>query len=92
MKQQMMEAQLMFDDSKSRDLAVVELAKHGFNVENLDWVDEYKGVILSSTVWIKVRGVSELDQHKFFDEMHHLAARMGGECLEAGYADPSPVA
>jgi hypothetical protein len=68
MKQQM-EAELVFDHPDARDLAVAELTKLGFNVEILDWVDEHEGVVLSSTVWIKVRGASELDDHEFFHEM-----------------------
>jgi hypothetical protein len=83
-----MEAELMFDHPNGRDLAIAELAKHGFEVEILDWVDEWEGVVLSETVWIKVRGVSELDEHEFFHGMALLAERFSGDVLEAGLADP----
>jgi hypothetical protein len=91
MKRQM-EAELMFDHPNGRDLAVAELTKLGFNVEILDWVDEYEGVLLTPTVWIKVRGVSELSQDEFMTEMGHLAEQFGGDCNEAGFADPQSAA
>ena len=91
MKQQM-QAELMFDHPNGRDLAVAELTKLGFNVEILDWIDEDEGVVLSSTVWIKVRGASELDQDKFFDEMNAFAGQFGGEVIEAGLQFPPPQA
>jgi hypothetical protein len=47
---QRMEAELMFDHPNGRDLAIAELAKHGLEVEILDWVDEWEGVVLSETV------------------------------------------
>lgn len=77
MKQQM-EAELIFDHSNGRDLAVAELTKQGFDVEILDWVDEYEEIVLSPTVWIKVRGASELDENEFLAEMGHLAQRFSG--------------
>jgi hypothetical protein len=85
MTTQRMEAELMFDNEGSRDRAIVELTKRGFDIELLDWVDEYEGVALTPTVWIKVRGASELNDDQFFDEMHRFAAQFSGECLEAGY-------
>src|SRR5215472_5476701 len=72
MKQQM-EAELLFDCPDARDRAIVELTKRGFDVEILDWVDEYEGVLLTPTVWIKVRGASEDTEDEFFAEMHELA-------------------
>jgi hypothetical protein len=85
-----MAAELMFDHPNDRDLAIAELTKFGFNVEILDWVDAHEGIVFSDTVWIKVRGASELDQDEFFDAMAHLAKRFGGDCIEAGLADPQP--
>ena len=87
MKQQMF-AELLFDHPSGRDLAVAELTKQGFDVEILDWVDEHEGVVLTPTVWIKVRGASELDDHEFFNEMMHLAEQFSGDVVEAGFADP----
>ena len=49
-----MEARLLFNDPNGRDLAIAELTKRGFEVELLDAVDEWEGVVLSPTVWIKV--------------------------------------
>jgi hypothetical protein len=85
---QRMEAELLFDHPAGRDLAVVEFTKLGFDVEILDWVDRYEGVVLSPTVWIRVRGASELGEHEFFNEMAHLAEQYGGDVVEAGLADP----
>jgi hypothetical protein len=87
MKQQM-EAELIFDHPNGRDLAVAELTKQGFDVEILDWVDDYEGIVLSPTVWIKVRGASELDEHEFLAEMGHLAQRFSGDVIEAGLQFP----
>jgi hypothetical protein len=91
MKQQM-QADLMFDHPDSRDRAIAELTKRGFDVELLDWVDEYEGATLTPTVWIKVRGASELDENEFFDEMQHLAAQFNGEVEEAGLQFPPAAA
>jgi len=86
---QRMEAELIFDHPDGRDLAVAELTKQGFDVEILDWVDECEGVIVSPTVWIKVRGASELGEYEFFNEMARLAQQFSGDVVEAGYADPA---
>ena len=85
---QKMEAELIFDHPAGRDLAVAVLKKQGYEVEILDWVDEYEGAILTPTVWIKVRGSYEGSDHEFFDEMGDLARRFSGDVVEAGFADP----
>ncbi len=64
--------------------------KLGFAVEFLDWVDEWEGVVLSETVWIRVRGASELDEDGFFNETASLAEQFNGDVGEAGLADPLP--
>jgi hypothetical protein len=84
MTTQQMEAELMFGDPDSRDRAVVELTKQGFNIEFLDWTDECG----TPTVWIKARGASELNDSAFFDEMMQFALPFNGEVLEAGYENP----
>jgi hypothetical protein len=84
MKQQIMEAELMFNHPDGRDAAIVELVKREFTVEELDWRDEYRGELLSDSVWIRVSGTSELTESAFFDSMQHLVAPFGGEVLEAG--------
>jgi hypothetical protein len=81
-----MYAELIFDHPHGRDLAVAELTKRGFDVEILNWVDEYEGVLLTSTVWVKVRGASELDENEFFREMGSLAGQFDGDVIEAGLA------
>ena len=91
MKQQM-QAELMFEHPAGRDLAVAELTKRGFDTEILDWVDQYEGVVLSPTVWIRVTGVSELDENEFFDEMQRFAEQFGGEVTEAGLQFPPAAA
>lgn len=88
MRQQKMEAELMFDHADNRDRAVAELTKRGFDIEFLDWVDEYEGVILSPATWIKVRGTSELDEDEFFVAMTQLAEQFGGDVVEAGRQFP----
>ena len=85
-----MEATLMFGRARDRDLAIPELNKLGFEIEQLDWVDAQKGAVLSETVWITVRGISDLDENGFFHEMENLAQQFGGDVEEAGLADPLP--
>ena len=86
MKQQMY-AELLFDHPDGRDLAIVELAKLGFEVEILPWVDEHEKLILTPTVWIKVRGDYEGGEDAFFRQMEDLVAQFSGDVVEAGLAD-----
>jgi hypothetical protein len=83
---QRMEAELIFDHPKGKDRAVRELTLRGFTIEDLDWVDP-EG---STCVWIKVRGLSELSEDEFFNEMAHLAEQFGGDVIEAGLQFPPP--
>ena len=85
-----MEATLIFDHPHDRDLAIPEFTKLGFEIERLNEEDRHEGVLLSETVWITVRGNSNLDDDDFFHEMQALAERLHAECLEAGEADPLP--
>ena len=86
---QLMEAELMFDNPEARDRAIVELSKLGLEVELLlDQVDEYEGVVLTPTVWIRVTGPYEGSDDEFFREMGHLAGRFGGDVEEAGLQFP----
>jgi hypothetical protein len=89
---QQMEAELLFDTPQDRDHAVTELERLGYDIEFLDYVDEYEGVVLTDTVWIKVRGTYEGDDHKFFHEMVRFVGQYHGDVCEAGFADPPPVA
>jgi hypothetical protein len=88
MKQQMY-AELLFDNPAARDHAIVELNKLGLDVELLDWVDEYEGVVLTPTVWVKVRGLSELNQDEFFNQMARLADQHSGDIYEGGLENPA---
>jgi hypothetical protein len=85
---QRMEAELMFDNPEARDRAIVALTKRGFEVELLDYVDEYEGVILTPTVWIAVTGAYAGSEDAFFDEMRHLAEHFSGDVMEAGLQFP----
>jgi hypothetical protein len=87
MKQQMY-AELLFDHPEARDRAIIELTKQGFEIELLDYVDEYEGVILTPTVWIAVRGAYAGSDDAFFDEMAHLAGHFSGDVCEAGLEFP----
>jgi len=84
---QKMEAELLFDHPAARDLAVTELKRLGYDVELLDYIDEFEGVVLTPTVWIQVKGAYEGNDNEFFDEMAHFAERFNGDVVEAGYAD-----
>ena len=85
---QLMYAELIFDRPDGRDLAVAELTKQGFDVEILDWVDEHKGVVLTPTVWIKIRGLYDGSDDEFLTEMGHLAGQFSGDVIEAGLQFP----
>jgi hypothetical protein len=88
MDQQQMEAELIFDHPEARDRAVAELIKQGYAIELLDWTDDYEGVLLTPTVWIKVRGLYEGSDDEFFAEMGHLANQFSGDVIEAGLQFP----
>ena len=85
-----MEATLMFDTARARDLAIPELEKLGFKTERLGWEDRHEGVLLSHTTWLQVRASSDLDDNGFFHEMEALAEQLNGDICEAGEADPLP--
>jgi hypothetical protein len=77
---QKMFAELLFDTTEARDRAIPELTRRGFEIEILDWVDEYEGVILSPTVWINVRGGYVGSDHEFFAEMMHVSHAAQRRC------------
>jgi hypothetical protein len=85
---QRMEAEILFDDQAAADAASAVLVTRGFTIERLRYVDEFEGFVLTPTVWIKVTGASELDEHAFFREMAQLAEQFNGDVCEAGLADP----
>jgi hypothetical protein len=89
---QKMIAEILFDDQNAADAASSVLAARGFAIEPLDWVDEYEGIVLSPTVWIKARIDSELDASDFFDWVAGIIEPLQGWLYEAGHADPLPAA
>lgn len=89
---QKMEAEILFDDQNAADAARAVLVTHGFAIERLPYVDEYEGVVLSPTVWIKARIDSELDDSDFFHWVAGIIQPLQGWLYEAGHADPLPAA
>jgi hypothetical protein len=85
---QRMEAEILFDDQAAADAASAVLATHGFTIERLPYVDEYEGVVLTPTVWVKIRTDSELDDSDFFQWVAGIIEPLQGWLYEAGYADP----
>jgi hypothetical protein len=57
------------------------------SIEILDWVDEYEGIVLSPTVWIKSE-VPLSSTSTILAEMGHLAQRFSGDVIEAGLQFP----
>lgn len=57
MKQRMMEAEILFLNPNDVGPGSIALIEHGFEVETLDWVDDY-----GPTVWIRAKITSELDE------------------------------
>jgi hypothetical protein len=74
---QLMEADVLFDNPRDRDLAIVELTKLGFGVEHLDRVDEHK-------VSLRVRTPSDLDDNGFLREIDFLVQRFSGQVEKIG--------
>jgi hypothetical protein len=89
---QRMEAEILFDDQDAADAVGAVLAARGFAIEPLDWVDEDEGVVLSPTVWIRARILTELDASRFFDWVNNIVEPLGGFTLQAGLADPQRAA
>jgi hypothetical protein len=85
---QKMQAEIMFDDQDAADAASAVLAARGFAIEPLPWIDEHEGVVLSSTIWIRVKIDSELDASAFFDWVADVVEPLQGWLYEAGLADP----
>jgi hypothetical protein len=85
-----MQAEIMFyDDPSEVPPAIFALKARGFEVEVLDSVDAYEGELLTLTMWIRTRCMSDLDMDRFFDWMQALVAPLGGELLEAGPCEVS---
>jgi hypothetical protein len=87
---QEMEAEILFDNQNAADAGVIVLAARGFAIETLDWVDEFEGVVLSPTVWIRARILTELDMDAFFDWVEGIVNPLQGWLNEAGPSDPPP--
>lgn len=89
---QRMVAEMLFDNQTAANAAGTVLAAQGFAIETLPWVDEYEGVVLSSTVWIKARIDSELTASKFFTWVADIIEPLHGWLYEAGLDDPPQAA
>jgi hypothetical protein len=82
---QRMQADFCFCNPDDAGPATAVLIEHGFEVENLDWIDEY-----GPTVFIRARITTEIDEDHFLDWAQNLIEPLGGDTMEAGLADPLP--
>lgn len=78
-----MDAEILFLDPKDVSAGSAALIDLGFEVEVLDWVDDY-----GPTVFIRARITSELDQDQFFDWVSNIVPPLRGDVVEAGLSDP----
>jgi hypothetical protein len=81
---QKMQADILFLDPAEAKPGIAVLIQHGFEIEPLtDWVDE-----AGPTVFFRIRINTEIDEDHFMDFVQDLVDRYGGDCIEAGLADP----
>jgi hypothetical protein len=81
-----MEAEILFLQPRHVAPATAALTELGLQVEKLDFVDPY-----GPTVWLRVLGASELDEHSWFDWIHRFVGPLGGDLVEAGLSHPPQV-
>jgi hypothetical protein len=66
---QRMEAVVLFYSPSDLDPGTAALVEHGFEVEVLDYIDDY-----GPAIWIKAKVASELDVHRFSDWVQALSS------------------
>ena len=76
---QHMEAEILFLDPNDVGPGTAALIEHGFEVEPLDWIDDF-----APTSWIIAMNDTELDQNDFFDWVRTIVGPHGGDVMEAG--------
>ena len=80
---QKMEAEIVFHSPHDVNGGLATLIENDFSCEILeDMIDEF-----SPAVFVRVRGLSELSDSDFFNSLEALIEPVGGEVLEAGFAD-----
>ena len=81
---QRMVAEILFLDPADRDPCIAVLNKRGFDeVEILDLVDPY-----GPTVWITARINTDVSADRFLGWVSSIVEPLGGDAVEAGFADP----
>ncbi|HET9801227.1 MAG TPA: hypothetical protein VFP82_06030 [Chthoniobacterales bacterium] len=78
-----MEAEVLFLNPTDRSPGVAALAAAGFEVELLNWIDEY-----SEAVWIKARLDTDISENKFRDLVASVVDNFDGDIVEFGLANP----
>jgi hypothetical protein len=79
---QRMTAEILFLNPDDVPPGSATLIEHGFDVEVLDWVDDY-----GPTVLILATITTELRDEKFLDWVSKLARPLGGDVSVAGLAE-----
>jgi hypothetical protein len=80
---QQMEAEVLFLNPDDVNPGVAALVERDFEVEVLDWVDDY-----GPTIWIKAKVTSELAENRFFDWVSSIVEPLHGDVVEAGLSNP----
>jgi hypothetical protein len=76
-----MVAEVIFLNPHDLHRGTAELIEHDFEVEYLDWIDDY-----GPAVWVNAWTLSELDDFSFFDWVQTIIEPVGGDVVEAGLA------
>jgi hypothetical protein len=84
---QRMVAEILFLDPADRDPCIAVLKELGFEVELLDWTDDY-----GPTVWIEAQINTDVSADRFLDWVSNIVEPLRGDCVEAGLADPEQAA
>jgi hypothetical protein len=81
---QQMEAEILFLNPDHLNPCVAALVERDFEVEVLDWIDDY-----GPTIWIKAKATSELTAGHFLDWVSSIVGPLHGDVVEAGLCDPA---
>jgi hypothetical protein len=83
-----MQTEVMFRNPDDVAAATAALTAQGFTVENVDWVDEVDGVVMSPAQCIKVRRWSNTSA--MLDLMKSIVGPLGADVSDTSLADDLP--
>jgi hypothetical protein len=78
-------AEVLFLDPNDVNQGIAALAQHGFEVKILDWIDPY-----GPTIWVHAF-INTNDEAGLLRWVQDIVGSLGGDVVEAGFADPVPM-